>query len=80
MKTLKQKLEDRGVLSLAGFDETISISEFRKNPGSFFVQVEMGASFKIQRKGKTIAILCPPKLNAFELGAAARSLVMKSSY
>jgi prevent-host-death family protein len=66
MKTIKQQV------SLEGQTQTITISEFRKQPGDILAQVELGMRFVITRGGKEIADLVPHEMNAFELGRAAR--------
>lgn len=66
LKTLVEKL------SLKGTEETISITELRSRPGDILTQVEMGASFKIERNGRLIAVLSGPEPSALDLGRAAR--------
>lgn len=69
MKTLKQE-----VGSLAGRQETITVTELRARPGDILSQVELGKTFSITRCGLTIAVLCKPEPNAVELGAEVRRL------
>lgn len=66
MKRLKDEI------SLKGKSESISISEFRAQPGSVLQQVELGKRFDVTRQGKIVATISPPELNAFELGKAAK--------
>lgn len=62
---------------LNGQKETITISEFRSRPGEVFAQVAAGKVFEVQKQGTTIAIIGPPELNAFELGAEIRRIESK---
>lgn len=57
---------------LAGKEETISLSELRQQPGEVFSQVQLGMTFHITLRGKKIATVSPPEMNALELGAALR--------
>jgi hypothetical protein len=68
MKRIKQ------IANLSNEVETITAMDFRKSPGEVFLQVQLGKSFKITRNGIVIAVVSPPELNAFELGAEVRRL------
>jgi antitoxin (DNA-binding transcriptional repressor) of toxin-antitoxin stability system len=59
---------------LVGQNETITMSEFRKQPGEVIEQVCMGKTFNITRAGKVVAMICKPEPNAAELGAEIRRL------
>lgn len=66
MKRLQQ------MQSLAGQIETITVSDFRCQPGEVFQQVSMGKVFVITKAGKTIAQICPAKPLAFEVDSVPR--------
>jgi prevent-host-death family protein len=53
------KLQD--MKALAGQAETITVSDFRRQPGEVFQQVEMGKRFTITKCGKVIAQIIPAK-------------------
>jgi antitoxin (DNA-binding transcriptional repressor) of toxin-antitoxin stability system len=61
-------------MSLDGMTETITAMELRRTPGDILLQAQMGKVFNITRAGVIVAVLSPPELNAFELGAAVRKL------
>lgn len=69
-KTLIQSL----TLDLRGQTEDITVSEFRRNPGDIFLQVQMGKKFLIRRNGRVIAELHAPEKNALELAAEIRRM------
>ena len=53
-----KKLAD--LISLSGEVETISITEFRAQPGECLDQVVLGKSFCVTRQGRIVAFLVPP--------------------
>ena len=69
MKTLKQE-----VGSLAGRDETISMTELRAQPGDIMAQVALGKKFHITHGGKIVGMITQSEPNALELGAEIRRL------
>lgn len=58
--------------TLAGEVETITVSDFRKQPGEVFQQVAMGKRFVITKCGKTFAQICPAKPIVLELDSVPR--------
>lgn len=63
---------------LKGQSEIVTLTQFRKTPGDFFTQVQMGKVLTVTKMGKAIATVTQPELTAQELGTAVRK--MKSGY
>lgn len=60
-----KKLKD--CVSLKGQMDTITVDEFRRNPGDVFAQVAMGKIFVISRYGKAVAVLSQPPGEALDI-------------
>lgn len=59
---------------LAGKVTEITAMDFRKSPGDFLTQVQMGATFNITKNGHPVATLTAYQPSALELGAETRRL------
>lgn len=59
---------------LTGQIETITVMDFRREPGDVLLQTQMGKTFNITRYGVVIAVLHAPEPDALELGAEIRRM------
>lgn len=55
-------------------DFTITMMEFRQQPGDVMDLVIQGATITVTRQGKPIAVIHSPEPTALQLGAAVRRL------
>jgi antitoxin (DNA-binding transcriptional repressor) of toxin-antitoxin stability system len=59
---------------LRGKDFTITMMDFRKQPGDIMDLVIQGATVTVTRQGKPIAVIHAPEPTALQLGAEVRRL------
>lgn len=64
---------------LRGQKENITLTELRTGIGDVIAQVEQGKEFTIMRKGKAVATIKEPELDAIQLGSAVRKLGLAGS-
>lgn len=59
---------------LVGTVETITATDFRRNPGNVFMQVALGKVFTVTKNGTLVAEIHRPKPTPVLLGAEVRRL------
>lgn len=59
---------------LRGKELTITMMDFRKQPGDVMDLVIQGATITVTRQGKAIAVIHSPEPTALQLGAEVRRL------
>lgn len=71
-ETKFRRLADMALLR--GKDLTITMMDFRKQPGDVMDLVIQGATITVTRQGKAIAVIHSPEPTALQLGAEVRRL------
>jgi antitoxin (DNA-binding transcriptional repressor) of toxin-antitoxin stability system len=71
-KNLHQRLSEMQMLN--GKELTITMMDLRSAPGDVMDLVVQGATIRVTRQGRTIAVIQKPEPTAAELGAAVRRL------